>query len=228
MDEIQSTDQRIRKAALHLFAAKGFAATGIREIAASAGVSSAALYHYMGTKDELLVRLMRGVLQYLADGARIIMQTVSLPEEQVAALVQFHVQVHARHSLETLVLDNELRVLSDSVRGDILGLSDAYEDMWRHAVESGLRQRVFHDVEPTHARLALITMSTGVNAWYAESGGLTPEDLGVSYAALALSLLNAARDGRRCRVDEMDNLPSPTWFAKMSQEIVVENQVPLP
>ena len=52
------TKQRIEQAALQLFAAKGFEATGIRDIADRAGLSTSALYHYMGSKDELLVAFM--------------------------------------------------------------------------------------------------------------------------------------------------------------------------
>ena len=52
------TKQRIEQAALQLFAAKGFEATGIRDIADLAGLSTSALYHYMGSKDELLVAFM--------------------------------------------------------------------------------------------------------------------------------------------------------------------------
>ena len=39
------TEERVRDAALRLFAAHGFEATGIRDFARDAGVSSAALYH---------------------------------------------------------------------------------------------------------------------------------------------------------------------------------------
>jgi AcrR family transcriptional regulator len=53
-----STRRRIQDAALQLFAAKGFFATGIREIADRVGVTTAALYHYMGSKDELLIEIM--------------------------------------------------------------------------------------------------------------------------------------------------------------------------
>ncbi|HEY8641410.1 MAG TPA: helix-turn-helix domain-containing protein, partial [Candidatus Dormibacteraeota bacterium] len=41
-------------AALRLFGTKGYGAVGIREIALEAGISTAALYHYMRTKEDLL------------------------------------------------------------------------------------------------------------------------------------------------------------------------------
>ena len=58
-----NSDDRIMEAALKLFAAKGFEATGIREIAEAVNLSSAALYHYIGTKDDLLFKIMSDSLQ---------------------------------------------------------------------------------------------------------------------------------------------------------------------
>ena len=51
------TGERVRQAALELFAERGFHGTGIRQLAERAGVSSASLYHYLGTKEDLLVAL---------------------------------------------------------------------------------------------------------------------------------------------------------------------------
>ncbi len=47
---------RVQRAAVTLFATKGFAATGIRELGAEAGINSATLYHYVGSKESLLAR----------------------------------------------------------------------------------------------------------------------------------------------------------------------------
>ena len=62
------TGERVRQAALELFAERGFHGTGIRQLAERAGVSSASLYHYMGTKEDLLVALMTSSLEGQAAG----------------------------------------------------------------------------------------------------------------------------------------------------------------
>ena len=49
-----STSDRIHRAALRLFATYGFEGTGIRKIADEAGITVASLYHYVGTKEDLL------------------------------------------------------------------------------------------------------------------------------------------------------------------------------
>ena len=54
--------EKILSAALQLFIEKGIASTGIKAIAASAGVSTGLLYHYFKTKDEIFVTLVRQVM----------------------------------------------------------------------------------------------------------------------------------------------------------------------
>lgn len=66
----EETWRLIQAAAIRLFATKGFAAVSIREIAHEAGISTAALYHYMSTKDDLLTAIMRQALQEFLDDAR--------------------------------------------------------------------------------------------------------------------------------------------------------------
>ena len=51
-------ERRILDAALTAFAARGYAATGIRDIVAAAGVTPPTLYHHCRTKKDLFTRLL--------------------------------------------------------------------------------------------------------------------------------------------------------------------------
>jgi AcrR family transcriptional regulator len=59
------TAQRVREAALKLFAARGFAAVSMREIAGEVGVQAAALYNHFPNKQALLADLMRAHMEDL-------------------------------------------------------------------------------------------------------------------------------------------------------------------
>jgi AcrR family transcriptional regulator len=50
---------RLLEAALELFGSKGFAATGVRDLAAAAGVNVAAVNYHFGSKDELRMEALR-------------------------------------------------------------------------------------------------------------------------------------------------------------------------
>ena len=58
-----STKERILNVAIDLFAVKGFDAVSLREIADAAGVRKATLYYYFATKDEILEKILKYVLE---------------------------------------------------------------------------------------------------------------------------------------------------------------------
>jgi len=56
-------ERRILDAALSAFAARGYAATGIRDIVTAAGVTQPTLYHHYRTKAELFARLLESACE---------------------------------------------------------------------------------------------------------------------------------------------------------------------
>lgn len=196
------TDDRIRETALRLFAEKGFAATGIREIADRVGVTSASLYHHIGNKEDLLFRIAIDANRLLAAAARDLLGEVVHPEERLAALVRLHVAAHAHHRLEALVVDNEMRALGDAKRDEVVAVRDAYERMWQEAITDGTHDGVFTVLDERAARLALLEMCTGVAHWFNPTGAQTPEQIGARFADMALGLVRARR-GRYLRLDDV-------------------------
>ena len=129
------TGDRIHRAAVRLFATHGFAGTGIRKIADEAGVTVASLYHYVGTKEELLERMMEESMSQLLMPAR---QVTGDPVQRLSALVDLHVRRHARASQLCRVGDTELRSLSRASRTRVLALRDEYQEIWRDTVTAGV------------------------------------------------------------------------------------------
>ena len=54
----EATRRRLLTVAAEVFAARGYAATGMRDLAAAAGVSTGSLYHYFPDKRALCERLV--------------------------------------------------------------------------------------------------------------------------------------------------------------------------
>ena len=61
----EDTRARVLRAALELFAERGFAATSTRELSERLGFTKAALYYYFRTKDDLLAALIQPGLEQL-------------------------------------------------------------------------------------------------------------------------------------------------------------------
>jgi AcrR family transcriptional regulator len=190
-----STKQRIEQSALQLFAARGFEATGIRDIADRAGLSTAALYHYMGSKDELLVAFMVESMTELTRVARAALDGAASPAAQLSALVRTHVGFHTLDAQRSLVADDELRAVSDAAFIKVMQLRDGYEQLWADTLERGQRSGEFSFADGRITRLALLEMCNGVARWYSDRGRMNPAEIADCFAGLALAMVGARLTG---------------------------------
>lgn len=185
----KSTRERVEAAALRLFAKRGFEGTGIRQIAEEAGISVASLYHYMGTKEDLLAAMMHESMVMLLDPAGELVKSTGDPVTRITGLVDLHVRRHAERNLHAIVGDNEIRSLSPVRRREMVALRDQYENMWVESIEAGIRTGVFRVPDAKLAAIALLAMCTGVAHWYAPGGRLSLDQISKVFVTMALNLL---------------------------------------
>lgn len=200
-----STDERIWNAALMLFARQGFSGTTTRDIADASGLTPGSLYHYMGSKDDLLEQVMFGSMSGLLASSAMLAGATADPVSRIAALVRLHVAVHARHRFEAKVVDREIEQLGPANRKKIIAMRDEYESLWRTTIEAGVKAGSFHVADAHLATLALLGMCTEVAAWYRPRGRSAPEVLGTDFAEMGLALLRTTgKDGRPVSVADLE------------------------
>ena len=212
---LSEAEIRVRQAAVLLFARRGYAATGIRDIARTAGITSATLYHYTASKEDLLVQIMVTGQRLLTQTARRALEGVDRPEERLAILVANLVGAHATNPMTTVVVDTEIRALREGSAEQklVIGLRDEYEDLWRDTLELGAAQGVFHFTDEHLTRLGLLTMCAGMSRWYRPAGRDDPDQMIAKFTDAALGMVRAARDGRWLRGGD---LPPRAPYARVS------------
>ena len=210
-----STAERIKSAAVQLFAQKGFEATAIREIADVAQVSTSSLYHYIDNKDELLTEIMTTAMLKLIRCSLAVVDPADPPPERLVALVRCHVGMQIIDRLPALVTDNEIRALRGEDRLKVVLLRDDYEDRWTRALIEGKQEGCFDVAVPKVARLALLEMCNGVARWYRDDGPMQIPEICDHFATLALSMVNAQDGGRRLHLADVAQEASGTFYAKL-------------
>lgn len=176
---------------MRLFAVRGFAATGIREIGREVGLNSATLYHYAGGKEELLLGVMRTGLAAQIRVGREAVEHSSEPTVQLARLVRAHVGMAAINPLTSRVIDGEVHALTGENRRLIVGLRDDYEALFQRVLERGARAGRFQITDLRVARFALLEMCNGVANWYRPAGRLSVAQLQDRFVELACRLVGA-------------------------------------
>lgn len=181
--------QDVQRAAVQLFAERGFAATGIRDIGREVNLNSATLYHYTGSKEDLLVTIMRSALQELLDVGRVATNISSDPVLQIGYLVATHVCVTAYNPLTSKVIDHELRSLSPENYRKLTSIRDSYEALWTAAFNRGIEQGVFTGPDYKISRLAMLEMCNGVANWFKHHGELSVREIQHHFVDLAGRML---------------------------------------
>lgn len=206
-----TTPERLREAAITLFAERGFHGTGIRDIAARANTTLSSLYHHCGSKEDLLVDIMFASTTPLLLAARQVRAAITSPAEQLAMLVEQHVWGHATDRLAKLVSDTEIRALAGDRRARVIALRDSYEAQWRKVVHDGARLGIFDVEHPEIVTRALLEACTGVSHWYQPGGELPLDELCHLYADRGLAFMRAAQEGQPIRRARLQ-LPGPAHF----------------
>jgi AcrR family transcriptional regulator len=87
--QIRSHD-RILLTALTLFSDRGYDATSVREICASAGVTKPTLYHFYGSKEGVYRALVEGTLDEYRRGVRTIVEAPGTVPERLRQIARSH------------------------------------------------------------------------------------------------------------------------------------------
>lgn len=176
------TAARVRKAALSLFAASGYAAVSMRDIAGKVGVQPGALYNHFPTKQHILKDLMLAHMAELhAAWGNFDQDTVMDPLER---FVRFHIRYHLERADEVFIAYMELRNLEPENFAAVEAERQRYETILTDILRNGAAAGRYEAPEPKVTTRAIIAMLTGIPAWYREGGDLTPAEIETLYLAM--------------------------------------------
>jgi AcrR family transcriptional regulator len=159
----------ILRSAGRVFRRQGFAATGMRDIAAEAGLSPGNLYHYFRGKHELLFFCQdRALDQMLAtlEAARL----SSAPAiDRLAGVLRAHARC-LLDELEGSAAHLEVDALPPELRGRIVSKRDRYERGIRRLVASGVRGGEFAPCDATLVTRAILGALNWTAGWFRPDG----------------------------------------------------------
>ncbi|MFJ3698461.1 TetR/AcrR family transcriptional regulator [Streptomyces sp. NPDC090052] len=182
--------QRLLAAATRLFAERGYDRTSVQEIVEAAGVTKGALYHYFGSKEDLLqevysrlLRLQQERLDAFADS--------DAPVEQRLREAAADVVVTTIENLDDAsIFFRSMHQLSPEKNKQVRLERRRYHERFRALVEEGQRIGVFS--KAVSADLVVDYHFGSVHhlsTWYRPDGPLTPRELAEQLADLLLRAL---------------------------------------
>ena len=191
--------QQILQAAAETFAAKGYEATSIRDVAEAVGMLGGSLYYYIKTKEDLLFAL-------IDDFHRAGMEEVEKAEREAVAaghgddplallraVCQRHAEVNLRSRTLSSVFYNDFRYLSAERKEHIVQSRRAHqhriEELIYLAQEAG---EVSKDLDPRLAALATLSLLNATNTWYHPDKDTSGQSVPEFLASLLIDGLSGA------------------------------------
>jgi len=175
--DTRSVREKIRAAAVQLFAEMGYHAAPLRDIASLAGIQAASIYYHYPSKQALLVEIMDTHMRQLnAHLEKILAQPGSVVERLYAAIAS-HIRLHTTYKAEFFIIDTEIRALEGENREKILALRDEYEHLLQRLLQEGVEQGVLQPTDVKVASFAVIAMCTEVASWFRAQGRLTVQQV---------------------------------------------------
>lgn len=169
--------------AARLFARQGYAATGIAELCAETGLAKGALYHYIGSKEALLVEIQNWVLGPLLDAARRIQSLDEPPILRLRLLSETLLEVLFSRLDYVRVVERDLCQLSRDARTRLLGMRHAFESVVEEMLIEAMDEGV---LRPTDSRLAMLqffNMHNYTHQWLRPGTDWGPAVLAREYCA---------------------------------------------
>ncbi|MFJ2839511.1 TetR/AcrR family transcriptional regulator [Nocardia sp. NPDC087230] len=184
------TRDRIRAAALELFAERGFHGTGVAEIGARADVQRGALYYHIGSKEELLWEILADYTRLLLADAERLAEASTDPVATLRLLIRSHVELIVTHRRAVAVHLRDADALTGDRAIELQRLRDRLQHRWQDVIDAGYAAGRLRTADHVVTN-GLLGMLNSLGFWYRERGAHSPAEIADILTDTVLSGLSA-------------------------------------
>ncbi|MGW1681351.1 TetR/AcrR family transcriptional regulator [Saccharopolyspora sp. NPDC002376] len=182
--------QRLLSVATKLFAEQGYELTSVQQIVDAAGVTKGAMYHYFGSKDDLLYEIYARVLRVQHARMESAADSDSPVQERLHAVAADVVATTAANLDDTKIFFRSMHLLHADKQAEVRGERRRYHERVCELIEEGQRDGVFRtDKSPDLVVDFFFGAVHHLSSWFRQDGELTGEDVGEQFADLLLASL---------------------------------------
>jgi TetR/AcrR family transcriptional regulator, cholesterol catabolism regulator len=177
----------ILASAVSLFAARGFRAVTIDDIASNLGYTKSVVYYYFRSKNEILWQVFSRIYDTYFESIK---TTASPDEDPLTALTEI-VRAHALNVMErrewNAIYYRDESELTEKQQKLILARKREYDATIESVYQAGVDQGVIRSDVPTAVAVrAILGMCNWLYTWFKEDGPLTPKEIADHYVSLLL------------------------------------------
>lgn len=178
--------QKITDTAAELFHRKGYRSTTLDDVSKKLGITKAALYHYVSSKEKLLSRIYIQALENIFRNTDKIAGKDLPPDERLRLIIQNHIKgiIIQSISMFSVFFTEENQLPAKEFR-KIRREKRKYTRIVEEIIEEGISQGLFRKSDPKLQAFAIIGMCNWVYKWYKPGPySYTPEQIADYFTSL--------------------------------------------
>lgn len=177
--------REICRRAARIFYEKSFEGASMQEVAKAVGLTKAGLYHYVGSKEQLLFEIMNYGMDILDEAVLSRVAHIEDPMEKLKQTIAGHIHliIHTR-DLETTVILHENRTVRGPLRKKINARKRAYIEHLEGLVSAVQKEEGGPKVSPRLAAYALLGMINWLYQWYDPNGPVKEDELARTFTQI--------------------------------------------
>jgi AcrR family transcriptional regulator len=183
-------DEVIREAA-QLFDQRGYHSTSMQDIAESVGLRKPSLYHYFGSKDEILFWIHEEFIDLLIERQRSRRELQLPTREALQAVMADILELMATHRGHVRVFFEHHRELPEEAYSALVKKRVRYQQMVTTIIERGVEDGTLRDVNVGLAALALFGMCNWAYQWYEAGGPMSTDEIAATFCDFLLNGISA-------------------------------------
>jgi AcrR family transcriptional regulator len=190
----EETFERVMRIVATMYRERGYERTSMSALARRAGLTAPAIYHYFGSKQEILASFLDYTLHDLINTVKTGIRgkdATSKLRTFMRALVRWQLQQTPFPEAYDRIFElGQLRnSLPDEQRKHILTLERQFYEIIREIITEGVESGEFRNIAVSPTAFAIIAMGDYILGWYQPEGELTQTQLADCYADLVVAMV---------------------------------------
>jgi AcrR family transcriptional regulator len=179
--------ERLLNVATRLFARHGFEGTSVQDIVDAAGVTKGAMYHFYGSKDDLLYEVYHQLLTMQTAHLEEIAAGPGTAEERLRAAAADVILTSLDNLDDMIVFFRSLHMLPDDKQTHVRAERRYYQDKFKSLVEEGVAAGTFRsDISADIVVHYFLSVVNQLGSWYRPDGQLSPAQVGELFTELLI------------------------------------------
>ncbi|MGH3329221.1 MAG: TetR/AcrR family transcriptional regulator [Streptomycetales bacterium] len=189
-----------REAILTVFtrhvAERGYDGTNFAELAAELGISKGTIVHHFGSKHRLLRELHESYMRRRLGEARLLVERLRTPAEQIAALAYAFVLAQVQDRPTTVAFQREIvRFAADAMMSEVRRMRDEHRELVEGVLRAGMESGVFRPGDVRLQGLLFAGSAQSAWTWFDPAGPRSADEIAAALVDLVVGGLLVDRSG---------------------------------